>query len=508
MMKWFRKQKKGAKKQKNPKDVENKHPATSIQELLSELKDSSDFLSYENKVDSVTYYVSYYKSLVDRKVVHVDILSKLAKECSTLDELKDIIAVENVIISGDIKEIKNKLLSGHIIIQLHEDDKEGLLINATLQIGRQVSPPEVEVSVLGPKEAFVESLDTNLNLVRKRIHSTKLESKEFKLGTLTSTKIVVMYIDGIANEENVNTMIQRIQDIDIDTIIDSSYITQIISDNQHSLFPQFVDTERPDRIAAVLAEGKVVVFVDGSPHVIIGPTTIVEFFSAFEDYYLNSIIASCVRLIRFFAVLFSILITPIYVGVLTHHFELIPTTLLATLITSRSQVPLPPFLEALILELTIELLREAGARLPTKVGQTIGIVGGIVIGTASVEAGLTSSVLLIFVALAALASFTTPVYQMGNTIRLIRFPFLLLAHVWGLVGIVLGFCYLLTHLIRLTSLGRPFLEPLYPPRVKDLKDAIIRLPFSWQALRPIQIQSLETKKFNGKQAKQKRDIDE
>ncbi|MCS0543043.1 spore germination protein, partial [Aeromonas veronii] len=228
----------------------------------------------------------------------------------------------------------------------------------------------------------------------------------------------------------------------------SSFISQIIVDNTNSPFPQMLETERPDRVASVLVEGKVVVLSEGSPQAIITPTTLVEFFSSFEDYFLNWYIASFVRLLRLFSVIFSILITPIYVAVLTYHHELIPRDLLATLVISRREVPLPPILEALFLEIVIELLREAGARLPAKVGQTIGIVGGIVIGTASVEAGLTSNVLLIMVALAALASFTTPVYTMGNTIRIIRFPFLLFSQLWGLIGIVVCFCFLLAHLIR------------------------------------------------------------
>ena len=181
---------------------------------------------------------------------------------------------------------------------------------------------------------------------------------------------------------------------------------------------------------------------------------------------------------------------------------------MGTLITSRREVPLPPILEAIFLELTIELLREAGARLPTKVGQTIGIVGGIVIGTASVEAGLTSNVLLIIVALAALASFTTPVYQMGNTIRLLRFPFLLFANFYGMLGVVICFCYMLAHLLRLTSLGRPFLEPIYPTRMQDLKDAFFRFPFSANPNRPIKLQTGNSLRFNPKKAKEKKDVDE
>ena len=181
---------------------------------------------------------------------------------------------------------------------------------------------------------------------------------------------------------------------------------------------------------------------------------------------------------------------------------------MGTLITSRRVVPLPPILEAVFLELTIELLREAGARLPTKVGQTIGIVGGIVIGTAAVEAGLTSNVLLIIVALAALASFTTPIYNMGNTIRILRFPFLLFAQLWGLLGVVYCFCILITHLIRLTSLGRPILEPLYPLRLNDLNDGLVRLPFSRLAKRPQYLRSQQPERFNKKNAQKKKDIDE
>jgi hypothetical protein len=467
-----------------------------IERLMNLLGGSRDFFYLEKKFSNNTFRILYLKPLVDEKVLHRDLLPYLTDpKLETLENVKNSIPIEAQDILENYDEVKTRVMNGYVLIQLAERSDECLLVNARANKSRQVAPPEVEFSVVGPKEAFIESLDTNLHLVRKRLPIDNLQAIELSVGNVTKTRVVVLYIQGIANEENVNTVIQRISNVQIDQVIDSSYITQLISDNYNSVFPQLIDTERPDRIAAVLVEGKVSILVDGSPHALIGPVTLIEFFSAFEDYFLNSIIASIFRLIRLFAVMFSILVTPIYVGVLTHHFELIPKDLMNTLISSRAQVPLPPILEAVLLELTIELLREAGARLPTKVGQTIGIVGGIVIGTASVEAGLTSNVLLIIVALAALASFTTPVYQMGNTIRLIRFPFLLLAHVWGLLGIVLSFIYLLTHLLRLTSLGRPFLEPLYPLRYKDLKDAFIRLPLKLQSKRPEEVQPKDKKRF-------------
>ncbi|GAA0502876.1 spore germination protein [Salinibacillus aidingensis] len=503
-MKLFGKKKSAQKKQSN-----TLLEPSNIIELIDICNTSNDFLHFKEPIKKQKIWISFYKSLIDTEILHRDILENIQEyKHYSLEEIKESIPVEKVLTTKDVKKMQTKLLRGYILIRLDEYDQQGLLINAPLKKTRNVSVPEVEFSVIGPKEAFIESIDTNLNLVRHHLPIPELMIKEVKVGRLTKSKVAVLYIEGIANEENINTVMQRVEDIDIDHLIDSSYITQIIADNPKSPFPQLLDTERPDRTAAVLAEGKIVIMADGSPHVLIAPANLTEFFISFEDYFLNPFIASAFRIIRFFSVIFSILVTPIYVAALTYHYELIPKDLMGTLITSREVVPLPPILEAVFLELTIELLREAGARLPTKVGQTIGIVGGIVIGTASVEAGLTSNVLLILIALAALASFTTPVYQMSNTIRLIRFPFLIFAYLFGMLGVVLGFCFLITHLLRLSSLGRPFLEPIYPPRLKDMKDAIIRLPFSRNTKRPVQLQTQQTEKYSYKKATKKKDIDE
>ncbi|WP_420850327.1 spore germination protein [Peribacillus alkalitolerans] len=463
-----------------------------FEDVFKQLRKSKDFSTFLIGLENENLSISHFKTLIDTEILHRDILPFISNSFTTVEQFVHQLPVENIIISTESNELQTALLTGYISITFSSLDNIAVLVKAGVERTRQVSLPEVEFSVVGPKESLVESLDTNLNLIRKRLPIPELVISEVIVGKLSKTRVAVIHIEGIANPENVNTIIQRLSDIEIDQINDSSYITQLIQDNNNSPFPQLIDTERPDRLTAVLGEGKVVMLVEGAPHGLIGPTTLLEFFSAFEDYFLNWLLASFFRLIRFFAVLFSILVTPLYVAVLTYHYELIPKDLVSTLVTSRSAIPLPPILEALILELAIELLREAGARLPTKVGQTIGIVGGIVIGTASVEAGLTSNVLLIIVALAALASFTTPVYQMGNTIRLIRFPFLLFAHYIGLLGVAICFCFLLVHLLKLTSLGRPFLEPLYPPRFYDLRDTIVRLPFSRQPKRPIDLQTENT----------------
>ncbi|QFT88546.1 Spore germination protein A1 [Bacillus sp. THAF10] len=491
-------------------------PSTKVEEmtvtdLLLQMKKSIDFLRFSDYTNdgSKKVWVNYYYTLIDTDYLHRDILKPITTiPWSSIQDIKNLLPIEVVTISDDPKEILEKMLSGFVFIQLGENDKKGLLVRSEFVQARAVSLPEVEFSVIGPKESFIENIDSNINLIRRRMSTPMLTIEQKKLGTMSRTRIAVMYMDGIVNMENVNTVRQRLDEVEFDHINDSSYIGQLISDNGNTIFPLLLDSERPDRVVSALAEGKVVIMVDGSPHGLIGPTTLVEFFSSFEDYYISYWLSSFFRLIRLFGVAFSILVTPIYVAVLSFHYELIPKDLLSTLISSRREVPLPPILEAVFLELTIELLREAGARLPTKVGQTIGIVGGIVIGTASVEAGLTSNVLLIIVALAALASFTTPVYKMGNTIRLLRFPFLLFAELWGLLGIVFCFSVLAAHLLRLTSLGRPYLEPIYPPRVKDMKDALLRLPFSMQTERPEQLRTQNPIRGSKQRLKKKKDIDE
>jgi hypothetical protein len=481
-----------------------------IDELLHFCKQSSDFVSFRYS-DNSDVYIHYFKSIISPDILQ-DIVLPIVRESGTritLHEVRSMLSIDNTQIVKDLDSVQDLLLTGNIMLQLKGNLEEVLMIPAVSIEKRSVSLPEVEYSVVGPKEAFVESIDANLNLIRKRMPIPELVVEELKVGRLTKTRVAIIYVRNIANEENINTVRQRIKAIDFDSIIDSSFIAQIISDNSSSPFPQMIDTERPDRVIGVLGEGKITILVDGSPHALTGPTPLVEFFSAFEDYFLSWHLASAFRLIRLMAVFFSVVSTPLYVAIMTYHYEMIPQNLINPLIASRSGIPFPPILEAIILELTIELLREAGARLPTKIGQTIGIVGGIVIGTAAVQAGLTSNVLLIIVALAALASFTTPVYQMGNVIRLIRFPFLLSAQLWGMLGVTFTFALFLGHLLKLTSLGRPYLAPVYPLRMVDLKDSLFRLPMYLQKQRPTQTRSKIKQRFqDGPHKKEKRDIED
>lgn len=492
-------------KKRRLKKVNDPLQAKSIADLFSQLENDPDFIHFEHIGEHFNCWVSFIQTLVNVEYLHRDVFPYLySDKVHTLADVQTNIPIEKMIRTKDLSIIQSRLLEGFIIIQESEKKADCLIIPSVKIQGRAIEKPEIETSNLGSRESFVESADANINLVRKRIPIPQFMIEEMHIGKMSQTRVCVLYVDGIANKENINTVKQRINDLEIVGMIDSAMLALMISDNNRSIFPQFFDTERPDRVAGALYEGKIAVIVDGSPNALILPSSIIEFFIAFDDYFLVWPIATAYRLLRLFAVAFSVVSSAVYVAILTYHYQLIPDNLMATLITSRSPVPYAPMVEAFVLEIMIELLREAGARLPTKVGQTIGIVGGIVVGTASVQAGIVSNVLLIIIALSALSSFIAPNYRMATSIRFIRFPFILSAQMLGLLGISLCFLAFVSHLLKLTSLGRPYIEPIYPMRVRDLKDAFIRLPLNYQNERPIFLRPGDTMRFNNRRVHAKK----
>lgn len=327
--------------------------------------------------------------------------------------------------------------------------------------------------------------------------------EKIDIGKRNAKETRIIYIPSIANETDVNTMRQRLSELEIDMVEDIHMLKQYILDSSFSIFPQFVASELVNRSVYSLKEGKIVVLIEDSPLALIAPSTFFSFFESTEDRYFQWELSSFIRLLRLLAAFITLILTPMYVVAITYHFELVPSKLLATLGESRSIVPFPPILEVIFLEIVIELLREAGARLPTKVGQTIGIVGGVVVGTAAVQAGITSNVLIILVTLSALASFATPNYVMGNTLRIIRFPLIILAAYYGIIGLMFGICLLLIHLIRLESLGRPYLSPIYPLRLADFNKVFFRLPEQFQGKRFLSYRLKDERLFNLNRAKKK-----
>ncbi|MDQ0063466.1 hypothetical protein J2T14_005688 [Paenibacillus harenae] len=490
----------------------NNDARKTIAEVFRLARKSSDFHQFSpfEGDDTVRIQISYYQSLVDHMKINRFLVSEIQKNIERLndpEDIKNVIPLDDVKVTHDADEVGKKLIKGYAVIRLNEAEHEFILVNVSQEeLGhRQSNETENEFSVVGPKVGFVENIDLNIHLLRQQIAVPELVVEEITIGTVSNTRVIIVYLDGVTNDQHVQTARQRLKAIHLDVVFDSSLLDQIISDNSNSPFPQFLSTERVDRVIYAVTSGQVAVFADGSPYVITGPSTFLDFFISPEDYFLPWILGSFFRIIRILSIFFSIFAAPLYVAVLTYHFEVLPETLIEPLIISRNQVPFPPVIEAVFLELTIELLREAGARLPTKIGQTLGIVGGIVIGQATVHAALTSNILLIIVALSALASFTTPIFKMANTIRLLRFPFILLAGIWGGLGLVAGFLILAGHLLRLRSLGTPYLVPIFPFRTGNFADSVIRASFQYTTNRSKFLKPKSDKRYRPKEDKE--DID-
>ena len=480
----------------------------SLQNLIEKLKKSSDFVNYHTSDDeTMPYWISYYRPSLDGEKLQKYLMpTLLERPNASLEELKEHIPMSGITITNDLQKIEDMVLKGHAIVQVNQQDQKCMLANIAIDNYRAPTPPLNESTVIGPQEGFVEDIDTNINLVRKRLPVLDLQTKEMIIGEFSKTKVVMMYLDNLAEKDNVDFLEESLRALEYDQINDSAYLQELMGEK--SIFPLYINTERTDRVTKALIDGKIAIFVDGSPSVLLTPVSYFDFFISPEDYNVSWLYATFSRVLRLISVLFSICATPLYVAVLNYHYELIPSDLLETLILSRAQVPFPPLIEALFLELAIDLLREAGARLPMKVGQTLGIVGGIVIGQASVQAGLTSNILLIIVALSALASFITPIYKMGNAVRLLRFPFLAFAEIGGLFGISLGFIFLFTHLFRLTSLRKPY-ALFYPTRQQSVKDSWIRFPLTMIDTRDVQARPQHVKKAaKGISTKHRSDFDD
>jgi spore germination protein len=276
----------------------------------------------------------------------------------------------------------------------------------------------------------------------------------------------------------------RIKRIDIDSVPESGYVEQLIEDNYLSPFPQVQNTERPDRVVAALMEGRVAILLDGTPFALIVPVTLSMMLQSPEDYYERWIPGTFIRMLRYLAAILALFTPSLYIAFISFHSGLIPTKLAISIIGTRSGVPFPALIEALFMEIAIEILREAGLRLPKPIGPAMGIVGGLIIGEAAVQAGIVSPVLVIVVALTAISSFSIPHYSIGITLRMLRFPAMICAATFGLYGVILFFLLMTSHLVKLKSFGVPYLSPAVPYRLSEWKDLMVRMPLMMMKRRP------------------------
>lgn len=357
--------------------------------------------------------------------------------------------------------------------------------------GRSVGEPIQEASLSGPQEAFNEVVMTNLALVRKIMKTADLVAENIKVGSESETPCVMMYIDGVTNTGLVDEVRNRLSKIDMSYVFSTGDIEMMIEDKTFFPMTHTLKTERPDRAAAMLSEGKVVVIVHGSPFALILPSTLTDLVEASEDNYVRVPEANFMRLVRMLGMLMSLFLPGLFAAVMLYHHEMLPTDLLLAIEASREKVPFPLFGELILMELAFELIKEASVRVPSPVGSTLGIIGGLILGQAAVEANIVSPILIIIVSLAGLGSFATPSVSLSRSLSLMRFIFIIFGAAAGFLGIVCCTFIILGALAASETFGVPFLSPVAPKNGDSVWGTLLVKPIWKKERRPVNLRTQE-----------------
>lgn len=462
-----------------------------IQLLKSKFGESSDFVYHHFTLNlhNTPAALIFVDSLVDKEKINNQITRfilqieddpYLSKSENIIDFIfMNLLQFTNVHKLNDTNSVIHALLNGDTVLFVEGHDLVlGIGTEGTKK--RNISEPSIENDIKGPKESFIEDMHANMAMVRRKIRNENLRYLNLQIGDITHTGVCIGYIHGIADAALVSEVKERLGKIQIDGILDSAYIEELIQDHPYSPFSLVDYSERPDKTAAMLLEGRIVIFVDGTPLVLIVPAVFMQFFTTSGDYYLNYYFASFLRWLRFAAFVFALTVPSLYIALTTMHQEMIPTQLALRMAGSRSGIPFPALVEALLMEVLFEILREAGVRLPKGAGQAVSIVGALIIGQAAVEAGVVSPILIIVVSLTGISSFAIAKYELGLTVRLLRFPLMIISSILGIPGMTVALLALLVYMVSLKSFGVPYLSPLSPTTKSDLKDTLIRA--SWRKL--------------------------
>lgn len=461
-----------------------------IEEILENSVDLArrDFIFHEQHDVKVTCF--YTDGLVNKQQIEMVLEALLFKapeliansKVGPVDKEITKQIKEHLLINPSSKVIKkvedgiDGILRGETLFFI-DGSKEALEISSRGWDTRAVDEPTTEQVVRGPRDGFTENIRTNTALVRRRIPDPLLRIEGMKIGTKSRTDINIAYLKGTVKEDVLREVKSRLKKIKIDAILESGYIEEFIQDAPLSPFPTIESTERPDKVASAILEGRVAIFIDNTPFVLIVPSYFWQYLQASDDYYSRFYTGSFYRIIRYIAFAISLTLPSIYVMLASFHQEMIPTSLALTIASGREIVPYPVLLEAIIMETAFELIREAGLRMPKPVGQAVSIVGSLIIGQAAVQAGLVSPFMVIIVALTGIASFAIPNYSASFSIRIIRFPLLIASGSMGLLGFAACFFILAIHAISLRSFGEPYLAPATPFKPSDQKDAVLRFPW-------------------------------
>lgn len=464
---------------------------------LSELKkmfskdETVTFREFCCKKDpSICFCIAFVNGMIDKNSIHSQIIKPVieADLNDTLDinELlntisKEVISAASVQQNSGLEYIIQGLLSGNTILFVKEFDK-AIIIDTSDWDKRPITEPETEKTVTGPREGFTENIGTNMTLLRRKLKTRNLKLEFKELGTETKTKICICYLDNIADKKIVEEVNKRLKKVDIDGVLDSQYLQEMIKDTPSTPFRTMGYTERPDVVAGKLLEGRVAILCDGTPVAITVPFTFVEYFNVNEDYYNNFYYATVNRIMRWIGFFLASSVPAIYVALITFHQEMLPTQFLLSISATRQDVPFPTIFEAILMLFIFEVLRETSVRMPAVIGQTISIVGALVIGQAAVEAKLVSAPMIIVAALTGITSFIVP--KMHGELIIIRIIFLLSASFIGLYGYLFSVIGMFIHLASLRSFGIPYMINIGTLNLADVKDVIVRVPWQKMKTRP------------------------
>ena len=437
---------------------------------------SDDIVFFDFELGRTSALCVYVDSITDKELLGLEVLAPLKKLCSeksaaktNISHLAKAITLANVKTESKITDATNDILSGNAMIFI---DGKNKAISADLKKFevRAISEPPTGLAVRGPRNGFTESIKSNLSLVRRYLKSPDLKVETFEKGRYTKTSIAFMYIDGISRPEIIDKIRQKIQEIDIDGIPDSSYVSKLLNERKTSLFKQVGSTERPDVLIERMLEGRAGIIVDGSPFALTLPYLLIEDFQAAEDYYISQYRANLVRALRVIAMIFSILLPSVFVAAQLFHLQIIPLNFLLTIVNGIKEIPFSPSLEMFFVLLIFELLNETSVRMPKYVGMALAVVGALVLGETAVNAGIVSTPAILIMALSGISIYAIP--ELVETTSVLRFIYLIVAGSLGGYGLILITAFLIIYLCSADNYGAPYLAPYSPVLLNDFQDGL------------------------------------
>jgi hypothetical protein len=428
----------------------------------------------------------YLNVLVDENILNQQIIRKMSEDLLNQQGLTDEAITGSLYTLGAFRLIPHldaavSMIAdaGFIIFVEGCEESYGMVLPGYET--RPIEEPKLEINVRGPREGFTENLQTNLGMVYRRLKTSELKSKSYLIGRQSQTNVTILYLGNQVDAAVLEELMRRLDTLDINVLVDSAQIEESIQENTFSPFPQILNTERPDRVVTALNRGKIAILTDGTPIVLIAPASFFEMMHPSEDLYERFYFANFLRLLRLLTLFVSLFGPSLYIALTTFHLEMIPTPLMMAFLSTKAGIPFPSFIEAILMEVSFEVLREASLRLPRAVGQSVSIVGALIIGEAAVQSGIVSRPMVIVVAMTGIASFTIPNFSTAIALRMLRFPLMFLAASTGVFGLSLGLFAIILHLCSLQFCGVPFLDPIKSGSLRNSLKKFILLPVPYRS---------------------------